>query len=214
MSHDALERLCRSLNCAEARGDMPSAQRSIVIAMLSRPTGGRGGASHRLLPQFVPWLGEGASEDRSTLPKQSRGPSCSSRGQAWHRKCALSRFSRNDTRWSHTRTFGSMPSRCIFHSDSVPSVAAEDPSWRGLPTVSKSRHRGRATTELRACYRPSRWHMTLRFPSVHIAMFVDDVWFRPNKRTGRCGRQRRLLRLLTPSLQMACNWHWLMRRRW
>ena len=92
---------------------------------------------------------------------------------------ALSRFSRNDTRWSHTRTFGSMPSRCIFHSDSVPSVAAEDPSWRGLPTVSRSRHRGRATTELRACYRPSRWHMTLRFPSVHIAMFVDDVGFDP-----------------------------------
>ena len=39
-SDEALEGLCRTLNFSESLGDMPSTQRSVLIAMLSTPTGG------------------------------------------------------------------------------------------------------------------------------------------------------------------------------
>ena len=42
LSDEAFERLCRLLYAADAKGDTPCAQRSLIVTMLSKPTGGSG----------------------------------------------------------------------------------------------------------------------------------------------------------------------------
>ena len=89
LSDEALESLCRILNCSEALDDIPSAQGSIIIiAMLSKPAVGFRPIG--LVPRPCPCMDEGTSEDRSKLAERSRGPSRICRF-SWHERL-LTRF--------------------------------------------------------------------------------------------------------------------------